>query len=75
MAFGAKLILPSKEEDQQPTRPDCEISVDFQLGNGHLMAIQSAWITLCIYFVLFNFSKSQMFNLHNTNLPIILLIC
>ena len=37
------------------------------------MAIQSAWITLCIYVVLFNFSKSQTSNLHNTILPIILL--
>ena len=39
VAFGAQLILPPKEEDKKPTRPDYEISVDLQLGNGHLMAI------------------------------------
>ena len=67
VAFGIKFTLPSKEENQQPTRPNWEISVDFELGNGLLMAIQSTWFTLCIYDALFNFSKSQMSNLHNTN--------
>ena len=57
VAFGAKLILPSKEEDQQPTRPNWEISPNFQLGNDHLMEFR-AYELQSIYMLFFSISQN-----------------
>ena len=62
MTFGEKLNLPSKGKDQQPTTP----FKNLWPFNGY----SERMVTLCIYAVLFNFSKSQMSNLHMTILKI-----
>ena len=77
-AWGSALKVPSDIwgkayfaiKIRRPTRSISEILVDFQLEIGHLF--RGTKITPCTYVALFNFSKSQISNLHHTLLLIIL---
>ena len=61
--LGQGLFCHQNEQDYRPIRLEMEISVDFQLGNGYLMAIQIQSTRITLYILTFPIS-------HNLKCPI-----